>query len=97
MADEKNYLNTHQAAVLLGLSAKTLSRYRVEAATGLAVRFVGAARADERAAFAAPDGLSPNGGIWTGPLDRLLDSWTCPCLSSWTPPWASRWPATRFR
>ena len=70
---------------------------RIEAATGLAVRFVGAARADERAAFAAPDGLSPNGGIWTGPLDRLLDSWTCPCLSSWTPPWASRWPATRFR
>ena len=49
---------------------------RIEAATGLAVQFVGAARADERAAFAAPDGLSPNGGIWTGPLDRLLDAWT---------------------
>ena len=49
---------------------------RIEAATGLAVRFVGAARADAPTAFAAPDGLSPNGGIWTGPLDRLLDSWT---------------------
>ena len=25
---------------------------------------------------ALEDGLSPDGGIWTGPLDRLLDAWT---------------------
>ena len=29
MTEENNYLNPHQAAVLLGLSAKTLARYRV--------------------------------------------------------------------
>ena len=61
---------------LAGARDEAVLAARIEAATGLAVRFVGAARADERAAFAAPDGLSPNGGIWTGPLDRLLDSWT---------------------
>ena len=33
MTEENTYLNTHQAAVLLGLSAKTLARYRV-AGTG---------------------------------------------------------------
>ena len=49
---------------------------RVEAATGLAVRFVGAPREGAAAAFAAPDGLSPSGAVWTGPLDRLLDAWT---------------------
>ena len=49
---------------------------RIEAATGLGVRFIGAASENAGAAFGAPDGLSPNGGIWTGPLDRLLDSWT---------------------
>ena len=29
MTEENNYLNPHQAAVVLGLSAKTLARYRV--------------------------------------------------------------------
>ena len=48
---------------------------RIEAATGLGVRFVGAGRGGAAAAFAAPDGLSPSGSIWTGPLDRLLDAW----------------------
>ena len=33
MTDENNYLDPHQAARLLGLSAKTLARYRV-AGTG---------------------------------------------------------------
>ena len=49
---------------------------RIEAATGLGVRFVGAERQGADAAFGAPDGLSPSGGIWSGPLDRLLDAWT---------------------
>ena len=49
---------------------------RIEAATGLAVRFVGAARDDTDTYFAATDLLVPNGAIWTGPLDRLLDAWT---------------------
>ena len=48
---------------------------RIEAATGLAVRFVGAAREGGAADFAVPDGLSPSGAVWTGPLDRLLDAW----------------------
>ena len=56
---------------------------RIEAATGLAVQFVGAARADAVTAFSAPDGLSPNGGIWTGPLDRLLDAWTQAAGHDW--------------
>ena len=49
---------------------------RIEAATGLGVRFVGAARDDAGGLLGAPDGLSPSGGIWSGPLDRLLDAWT---------------------
>ena len=61
---------------LAGSQDEAVLATRIEAATGLAVRFVGAARADAATAFSAPDGLSPNGGIWTGPLDRLLDSWT---------------------
>ena len=61
---------------LAGARDEAVLAARIEAATGLAVRFVGAARADAATAFSAPDGLSPNGGIWTGPLDRLLDSWT---------------------
>ena len=61
---------------LAGAHDEAVLAARIEAATGLAVRFVGAARADAATAFSAPDGLSPNGGIWTSPLDRLLDSWT---------------------
>ena len=61
---------------LAGAGDEAVLAARIEAATGLAVRFVGAARADAATAFSAPDGLSPNGGIWTGPLGRLLDSWT---------------------
>ena len=61
---------------LAGARDEAVLAARIEAATGLAVRFVGAARADAATAFSAPDGLSPNGGIWTGPLDRLLDTWT---------------------
>ena len=58
---------------------------RIEAATGLEVRFTGAApvgedgngsSAPEAFGTAWADGLSPDGGVWTGPLDRLLDAWT---------------------
>ena len=58
---------------------------RIEAATGLEVRFTGAAPvmgkgdgapAPEDFGTAWADGLSPDGGVWTGPLDRLLDAWT---------------------
>ena len=56
---------------------------RIEAATGLAVRFVGAARGTAGAGFAAPDGLSSSGNIWSGPLDRLLDAWTASAGHAW--------------
>ena len=49
---------------------------RIEAATGLPVRFVGTARDDAGTWFAGADLLVPNGAVWTGPLDRLLDAWT---------------------
>ena len=68
---------------LAGARDEAVIAARIEAATGLAVRFVGAARESAGAAFAAPDGLSPNGGIWTGPLDRLLDSWTQAAGHDW--------------
>ena len=62
---------------LAGAGDETVLASRIETATGLAVRFVGAAREGAGAGFfAVPDGLSPNGNIWSGPLDRLLDSWT---------------------
>ena len=61
---------------LAGAGDETVLASRIEAATGLAVRFVGAAREQDGAVFAVPDGLSPNGNIWSGPLDRLLDGWT---------------------
>ena len=60
---------------LAGAHDEAVLAARIEAVTGLAVRFVGAARESAAAAFAAPDGLSPSGSIWTGPLDRLLDAW----------------------
>ena len=67
-----------QSAVTLPLAGagdETVLASRIETATGLTVRFVGAAR-EGAGFFAVPDGLSPNGNIWSGPLDRLLDSWT---------------------
>ena len=56
---------------------------RIETATGLAMRFVGRAALSDDGASPGPevlgaagsDSLSPDGGIWTGPLDVLLDSW----------------------
>ena len=44
MTDENNYLNTHQAARLLGLSTKTLARYRVSGTGPVFHRFGGRIR-----------------------------------------------------
>ena len=68
---------------LAGAQDEAVLAARIEAATGLGVRFVGAARETEFAAFAAPDRLSPNGTVWTGPLDRLLDTWTEAAGHAW--------------
>ena len=68
---------------LAGAHDEAVLGARIEAATGLAVRFVGAARERQGAAFAAPDGLSPTGSIWSGPLDRLLDAWTEAAGHAW--------------
>ena len=61
---------------LTGADDDAVLAVRIEAATGIPVRFVGAARADAGASFAVTDLLVPNGAVWTGPLDRLLDAWT---------------------
>ncbi len=60
---------------LTGADEDAVLAARIEAATGLPVRFVGAARGDVGASFAATDLLVPNGAVWTGPIDRLLDAW----------------------
>ena len=78
---------------LTGIGAAGVLAGRIEAATGLAVRFTGPAHQTEDAGsgespftvFAAGgrDGLSPDGGIWSGPLDALLDAWTEPSGYEW--------------
>ena len=83
---------------LAGIGAAAVLAGRIEAATGLAVRFIGPARqagdtntGDIRGGArpagipgaAGRDKLSPDGGIWTGPLDALLDSWTEPAGYEW--------------
>ena len=78
---------------LTGISAAGMLAGRIEAATGLAVRFTGPAHQTKdtgsgdspATVFAANgrDGLSPDGGIWTGPLDVLLDAWTEPAGYEW--------------
>lgn len=60
---------------LAGAHDEAVLAARIEAATGLPVRFVGDALANRGTRFRAPDGLSPTGTVWTGPLDRLLDAW----------------------
>ena len=66
---------------LAGIGEAGVLARRIEAAAGLAVRFTGAPPAGSgpgAAPFAGAgfDGLSPEGGVWTGPLDKLLDAWT---------------------
>ena len=78
---------------LAGIGAVATLAGRIEAATGLAVRFTGPARQAGNSTVGDPsvnvfgeavrDGLSPDGGIWTGPLDALLDSWTEPYGYEW--------------
>ncbi len=70
------------------LGPEALAR-RIQAATGLAVRFTGTVAADGDAsstgsfAGAGIDDLAPDGGVWTGPLDALLDAWTEPDGYAW--------------
>ena len=78
---------------LSGIGAAAVLAGRIEAATGLAVRFTGPPRGTDETADgnlpahllgeAGRDGLSPDGGIWTGPLDALLDAWTEPPGYEW--------------
>ncbi len=84
---------------LAGIGEAPVLARRVEAATGIPVRFIGRAAADKdssRAGAAARgsaargssagfgiDLLSPDGGVWTGPLDALLDAWTEPAGYAW--------------
>ena len=74
---------------LAGIGAASVLARRIEAATGLAVRFTGPppasgdASPDDSPAGIGADGLSPDGGVWTGPLDALLDAWTEPAGFSW--------------
>ena len=78
---------------LTGIGAAAVLAARIEAATGLAVRFTGPPRrVDETTGGNTPvtllgeagrDEMSPDGGIWTGPLDALLDAWTEPSGYEW--------------
>ena len=78
---------------LAGIGAAAVLAGRIEAATGLAVRFTGPPRRADDTTGGDPhvnvlgeagrDGLSPDGGIWTGPLDALLDAWTEPSGYEW--------------
>ena len=70
------------------VDASVLAR-RIEAATGIPVRFTGPAPVGEDSSRQNPpvrfgiDRLSPDGGVWTGPLDALLDAWTEPAGYAW--------------
>ena len=74
---------------LAGIGEPAVLARRIEAATGLAIRFTGEAPAGaagsrtESFAGAGIDRLSPDGGVWTGPLDALLDAWTRPAGFAW--------------
>ena len=81
---------------LAGIGAAPVLAGRIEAATSLSVRFTGEPRRAGDGPGGARDGagavalsvrgrdrLSPDGGIWTGPLDALLDAWTGPSGYAW--------------
>ena len=72
---------------LAGIGEAGVLARRIEAATGLAVRFTGAASGGGNETGAGSlggiDRLSPEGGIWSGPLDALLDAWTGPAGYAW--------------
>ena len=74
---------------LEGIADAAVLARRVEAAAGLAVRYAGPppAGADtspaDSPADVGIDRLAPDGGVWTGPLDALLDAWTGPAGYAW--------------
>ncbi|MDE0407596.1 MAG: hypothetical protein OXN81_07010, partial [Alphaproteobacteria bacterium] len=84
---------------LAGIGEASVLARRVEAATGIPVRFVGPAPAGEESSRTGSgarvsgarvssadlgiDPHSPDGGVWTGPLDALLDAWTEPAGYAW--------------
>ena len=74
---------------LAGIGEAAVLARKIEAATGLGVRFAGAAPVSEDApvaesfAGAGIDELVPEGGIWTGSLDALLDAWTDAAGYAW--------------
>ena len=74
---------------LAGIGEAPVLARRIEAATGLPVRFIGPAPAGENSSrHDTPAGfgidlLSPDGGVWTGPLNALLDAWTEPAGYAW--------------
>ena len=56
----------------------------IEAATGIPVRFAGSRPAEAPAdEFRPIDATLPEGGIWTGALDALLDAWTAARGYAW--------------
>ena len=74
---------------LAGIGEAPVLARRIGAATGIPVRFIGQAPAGEDSSGqGSPAGfgidlLSPDGGVWTGPLDALLDAWTEPAGYVW--------------
>ena len=74
---------------LAGIADPAVLARRIEAASGLAVRFAGPPSGDEDISLtesfagAGIDRLSPEAGVWTGPLDALLDAWTGPAGYDW--------------
>ena len=74
---------------LAGIGGAPVLARRVEAAAGIPVRFTGVPPASGEASSAGTpasigiDRLSPDGGVWTGPLDALLDAWTEPKGYAW--------------
>ena len=62
---------------LAGSTADAALAGLIEAATGIPVRFDGSRPPEAPAdAFRPVDATLPEGGIWTGALDALLDAWT---------------------
>ena len=74
---------------LAGIAEPSVLARRIEAATGFPVRFTGPAPGEADAsragsvAGAGIDRLTPEGGVWTGRLDALLDAWTGPSGFAW--------------
>ena len=74
---------------LAGIGEAPVLARRIEAAAGIPVRFTGVPPASGEASSAGTpagigiDRLSPDGGVWTGPLDALLDAWTEPRGYAW--------------